>query len=107
MRKGKNHRRVMMKTALWTAAAILILLGAAAYAEETTPTGKGPDGYIFTLNRKSAETLYERKEQGLKAAEAKRAQEEEKQQQIDQKAKVEKVQRKTGRTATSWQVLNR
>jgi hypothetical protein len=107
MRKGKNHRRVMMKTALWTAAAILILLGAAAYAEETAPTGKAPDGYIFPINSKSAASLYERKEQRLKAAEAKRAQEEEKQQEIDQKAKVEKVQRKTGRTATSWQVLNR
>jgi hypothetical protein len=98
-----------MKTSIWggAAVAILILLGAAAYAEETAPPGKAPDGYIFTLNNKSAETLYEMKEQRLKAAAAKSAAQEEKQREKEKKAKVDRLQGKTGRSATSWQVLNR
>jgi hypothetical protein len=87
--------------------AILILLGAAAYAEETAAPGKAPDGYLFTLNRKSAETLYEMKEKRLKAVEAKRAADEAKQREQAKKAKVDRIQGKTGRVATSWQVLNR
>jgi hypothetical protein len=89
------------------AVAILILLGAAVYAEEAAPTGNAPDGYIFTLNRKTAETFYEMKEQRLKAAQAQKAKEEEKLCAQKKKAKVDKIQRKTGRTATSWQVKNR
>jgi hypothetical protein len=89
------------------AVAILILLGAAAYAEEAAPSGKPADGYIFTLNQKSAETLYNMKEQRLKAIEARKADQEEKVRTQEKKAKAERLQGKTGRTATSWQVLNR
>ena len=87
--------------------AILILLGAAAYADEAAPNGKAADGYIFTLNQKSAETLYNMKEQRLKAIEARKAEQEEKACKQEKKAKVDRLQGKTGRTATSWQVLNR
>jgi len=87
--------------------AILILLGAAAYADEAAPSGKPADGYIFTLNQKSAESLYNIKEQRLKAIEARKAEQEDKASKQEKKAKVEKLQGKTGRTATSWQVLNR
>jgi hypothetical protein len=98
-----------MKASIFQGAtvAMLILLGAAAYAEEAAPTGKAPDGYIFSLNQKSAETLYEMKEQRLKAVQTQKANEEEKLNEQKKMAKVEKIQRKTGRTATSWQVKNR
>ena len=69
--------------------------------------GKAPDGYIFTLNHKSAETLYEMKEKQVKAAAQKSAAQEEKQREKEKKAKVDRLQGKTGRSATSWQVLNR
>jgi hypothetical protein len=100
---------LMMKASICGGAtvAILILLGAGAYAEEAAPTGNAPDGYIFTLNRKSAETLYEMKEQRLKAAETKSVAIEEKQREKNKQAKIDRLQRKTGRTATSWQVMNR
>ncbi len=95
-----------MKASMWGAVvvAILILLGAAAYAEETVPPGPASDADLFIVNRKSVENLYKRKEQRLKAIEAKKAADEEKQR---KQAKVDKIQRKTGRTPTSWQVLNR
>ena len=98
-----------MKASIWGAAAtaILILSGGAAYAEEAAPTGKAPDGYIFPVNKKSAETFYEMKEQRLKAAQEKKAKEDEKLNEKEKKAKVDKIQRKTGRTASSWQVKNR
>jgi hypothetical protein len=98
-----------MQASIWggAAVAILILLCAAAYAEETAPAEKAPDGYIFTLNRKSAETLCDMKEQRLKAAAARRTAQEEKQREKAKKAKIERLQGKTGRTTTSWQVLNR
>ncbi|MGA9753622.1 MAG: hypothetical protein WBV23_00610 [Desulfobaccales bacterium] len=98
-----------MKVSIWSAviAAILILFCAAAYAEEAAPTGKAPDGYIFPLNRKTAETFYEMKEYRSKAAQAQKAKEEEKLSEQKKEAKVERIQGKTGRTATSWQVLNR
>jgi hypothetical protein len=86
---------------------ILIWLGTAASAEERAPTDKASDGYVFPINRKSAETLYEMKEQRLRAAQAHQAKEEEKLNEEKKKTKVEKIQRKTGRTATSWQVMNR
>jgi hypothetical protein len=71
MRKGKNHRRVMMKTALWAAAAILILLGTAVYAKDAPSADMAPDdGYIFPINSKSAESLYERKEKRLEGRRA-------------------------------------
>ena len=100
---------LMMKASICggAAIAILILLGAAAYAEEAAPTGNAPDGYIFTLNRKTAETFCEMKEQRLKAAQAQKAKDEEKLSEQKKMAKVDKMQRKTGRTATSWQVMNR
>ena len=88
-------------------AAIVILSGNAAYAEESAPNGEPADGYIFTLNKKSVETLYEMKEQRLKAIEARKADQEAKARKQEKKAKIERLQRKTGRTATSWQVLNR
>jgi hypothetical protein len=74
-------KMLMMQASSWVlaTAAILTLLGAAAYAEETTPAGKAPDGYLFTLNHKSAETLYEMKEKQVKAAAQKSAAQEEKQ----------------------------
>jgi hypothetical protein len=102
-------KMLMMQASSWVlaTAAILTLLGAAAYAEETTPEGKAPDGYVFTLNNKSAETLYEMKEQRLKAAASKSAAQDEKQREKEKKAKIDKHQSKTGRTTTSWQVLNR
>ncbi len=98
-----------MKTSFWVVAtaAILILSGDAAYAEEAAPTGNAPDGYIFTLNKKSAETLYDMKEQRLKAVQAQKTEQEEKVSKQEKKAKAERLQGKTGRTATSWQVLNR
>jgi hypothetical protein len=100
---------LMMKASICAGAAvaILILLGVAAYAEEAAPTGKAPDGYIFSLNQKSAETLYEMKEQRLKAAQTQKAKEEEKLSEQKKMVKADKIQRKTGRTATSWQVMNR
>ena len=60
----------MMKTSMWgaVAVAILILLGAAAYAEETVPPGPASDADLFIVNRKSVENLYKRKEQRLKAS---------------------------------------
>ena len=97
------------QASLWAvlAAAGLILSGSAAYADEPAPTGKAADGYIFTLNNKSAETLYNMKEKRLKAIEASQAAQEEKACKAEKKAKCERLQGKTGRSATSWQVLNR
>jgi hypothetical protein len=100
----------MMKAVSWTVAAmaILILSGAATYAEEAAPTGNAPaDGYIFPVNQKSAQTLHEMKVRRRNAGEAKRAEEEEKQREKEKQAKVEKIQRKTGRSSVSWQVQNR
>ncbi len=98
-----------MKASMWggAAMAILILLGAAAYGEETVPPGKASNADLFILNRKSAETLYEMKRKRLKATEEKRAEVEAKQRRQEKQAKVDKIQRKTGRTPASWQVLNR
>jgi hypothetical protein len=87
--------------------AILILSGAAAYADEAASNGKAADGYIFTLNQKSAESLYNMKEQRTKVIEARKAEQEDKACKQAKKAKIDKLQGKTGRTATSWQVLNR
>jgi hypothetical protein len=100
---------LMMQASSWVVAmaAILILSGNAAYAEESEPSGKPADGYIFTLNQKSAETLYEMKEHRLKAIEARKAEQEAKARKQEKKAKVDRLQGKTGRSATSWQVLNR
>jgi hypothetical protein len=97
-----------MKVAIWSAviAAMLILFCAAAYAKDGAASGEAADGYIFSLNRKSADTLYSMKEQRLKALEAKKAEESEKVGEKAKKAKIDKIQGKTGRTATSWQVLN-
>jgi hypothetical protein len=104
----KFVKLLMRQTALWgSAATILILLGAATHAEEAAPTGTPPDGYIFPINRKSAETFSEMKEQRLKAAQAQKAKEMEKQEKRQKQEKVDKIQRKTGRTTTSWQVMNR
>jgi hypothetical protein len=99
----------MMKASMWgtVVVAILILGGAAAYGEETVPPDKAPDADLITLNRKSAETLYEMKSKRLKAVEAQKAAEGEKKRKQEKQAKVDKIQRKTGRTPTSWQVLNR
>jgi hypothetical protein len=100
---------LMMQISFWVMAmaAIVILSGNAAYAEESAPNGRPADGYIFTLNKKSAEILYEMKEQRLKAIEARKADQEEQARKQEKKAKIERLQGKTGRTATSWQVLNR
>jgi hypothetical protein len=59
-------------------------------------------------NLPSAESLYSLKEQRLKVAQAQKAKkEEEKLSEQKKKAKVDKIQRKTGRTPTSWQFMNR
>jgi hypothetical protein len=86
----------MMKTSIWGGAgvAIIILLGAAAYAEEPVPPGQTSDAD-------------EMKKKRLKAVEAKKAADEEKQRKQEKQAKVDKIQRHTGRAPTSWQVLNR
>jgi hypothetical protein len=99
----------MMKASRWggVAVAIFILLGAAAYGEETVPPDKASDADLFTLNRKSAETLYEMKKKRLKVIEEKRAEVEAKQREKEKQAKIDRIQGKTGRTPTSWQVLNR
>lgn len=89
------------------AVAILILAGAGVCAEETKPPDKAPDGQVATLTRKPGETPYEMRERWLKAVEAKKAADEAKQKEQEKKAQVERIQKKTGRTATSWQVLNR
>jgi hypothetical protein len=86
---------------------ILILSGAAAYADEAAPSGKPADGYLFTLNQKSADALYSMKQKRLQAIEASQAAQEDKVRKQEKKARVERLQGKTGRTATSWQVLNR
>jgi hypothetical protein len=51
--------------------------------------------------------LHEMKVRRRNAGEAKRAEEEEKQREKEKQAKVEKIQRKTGRSSVSWQVQNR
>lgn len=98
-----------MKASCWGVAmsAILIILCAGAYAEEATPTGGAPDGYIMRLNQKSAESMWRRKEERMKAAEAKKAEADEQLKLEEKKAKIAKVEGKTKRTANSWQVLNR
>ncbi len=65
------------------------------------------DADLVILNRKSAETLYEMKKKRLQATEEKRAEVEGKQREQEKQGRVDKIQRKTGRTPTSWQVLNR
>jgi uncharacterized protein HemX len=102
----------MMKASILggAAIAILILLGAGAYAVETKPPDKASDAEVATPQRKSPKNLMEKGEKLLKTAEKKKAADEEKlekQEKQEQKAKVDKIQRKTGRTPTSWQVLNR
>ena len=98
-----------MKASRWggAAVAILILLGAAAYGEETVPPDQASNADLIIVNRKSAETLYEMKKKRLQATEEKRAEVEAKQRKQEKQARVDKFQRKTGRTPTSWQVLNR
>ena len=98
-----------MKASMWggAALAILILLGAGAYAAETVPPDKASDAEVATPDRKSPENLIEKSEKLLKTAEKKKAADEEKQRKQEKQAKVDKIQRKTGRTPTSWQVLNR
>jgi hypothetical protein len=86
---------------------ILMLLGAAAYADEATPKGEASGGFLMPLNRKSAEYIYNLKEQRAQAAAAQKAQEENKLRKQERKAKADKLQRKTGRKASSWQVLHR
>jgi hypothetical protein len=89
------------------AAAGLILSVSAVNAEESAPSGQQADGYIFTMNPKSAEALYEMKERRMKAVETRRAELEAKARKQEKKAKIDKLQGKTGRVAKSWQVLNR
>ena len=97
-----------MKASFWGAVALAILiLAPAAYGKKAAPAGAEPEPVSRPVNRNSPENLYSSKEQRLQAAEAKRAEEEQKQREQEKKAKVDKIQRKTGRTASSWQVLNR
>jgi hypothetical protein len=105
----EKHRRTMMKASMWGAAAvaIFILLGAGAYAAETVPPDKTSEAEVASPDRKPPENIVEKRKKLLKAAAAKKAGDEEKQRKQENKAKVDKIQRKTGRTPTSWQVLNR
>ncbi len=98
-----------MKVSMWggAAVAILILMGAGAYAAETVPPDKAKDAEVSTPDRKPPKNIVEKSERLFKAAEKKKAADEEKQRKQEKKAKVDKIQRKTGRTPTSWQVLNR
>ena len=89
------------------AVALLILLGAAAYGEENVPPEKASNADLFILNRKSADSLYEMKMKRLKAVEGKKAEVEAKQREKEKRAKIDRIQGKTGRAPTSWQVLNR
>jgi hypothetical protein len=105
----EKHRRTMMKGSIWGGAAFafLILLAAGAYATETPPPDKAPDVETVSPKRKTPEALFEKGEKLLKDAEKNRAADEEKQRKKEKQAKIAKIQRKTGRTPTSWQVLSR
>jgi hypothetical protein len=103
-----------MKASFWGAAAvaILVLAGTAAYGKEAPPTKAAPtkaesEEVSPPGNRNSAESRNRLKEQRLQGAEAKRAEDEEKLREKEKQAKIEKIQRKTGRTTISWQVQNR
>jgi hypothetical protein len=89
------------------ATVLLLLLGAGPYVNQARAEGETSDGDILPINRKTLESQSKKKEQRLQVAEAQKAKEEEKQQEKEKKAKLDKLQRKTGRTASSWQVLNR
>lgn len=97
-----------MKFPFWGVALIasLIVVGAAAYAEEATPDSHNSI-YLMRMNRKNLENLQDMQEQRKKAVEAKKAEEEEKLLEQKKKAKVDKNERKTGHKVKSWQVLNR
>jgi hypothetical protein len=99
----------MMKASFWggTALAILILSGAGAYAAEPVPPGKGADAEVTTPARKATENLIDKSEKLKKLVEKKKAADEEKRTKQEKQAKIDKIQHKTGRTPTSWQVLNR
>lgn len=97
-----------MKISSWGAAVIagLILFGAAAYAEEPAPPAPhGP--YLVPINRNTLDYMNSVHERQKQEAAAQKAAKEEKQRQEEKQAKVGKLERKTGRKATSWQVLNR
>jgi hypothetical protein len=88
------------------AVAILILVAAAAYGKEA-PAAAEPEVISRPPNRKSAEDLNKVKEPRAQTPEAKKEEAEQKLREQEKKAKLEKIQRKTGRTPSSWQVLNR
>jgi hypothetical protein len=98
----------MMKVSMWGAAAValVILLGASAYAAEVPPD-KGSDAEVTTPKRQSPKNLMEKSDKPMKTAEEKKIADEEKKSKQEKQAKIDKIQRKTGRTPTSWQVLNR
>ena len=83
--------------------ASLLIMGAAAYAEEATPDSDNSI-HLIRINRKNLDKLQKEREQRTKDVEAQKAEEKCKQ---EKNAKVNKCQAKTGRKATSWQVLNR
>jgi hypothetical protein len=83
--------------------ASLLIMGAAAYAEEATPDSD-TSIHLIRINRKNLDKLQKEQEQRKKEVEAKKAEEKGK---TEKKAKVDKYEGKTGRKATSWQVLNR
>ena len=97
-----------MKASFWGAVALAILIsGAVAYGKEAVPAAAEPEVVSRPVKRNSAESPSSLKEQRPQGAEAKRAEAEQKQREQEKKAKLEKIQRKTGRTPSSWQVLNR
>jgi|WetSurSiteA1Bulk_404760.scaffolds.fasta_scaffold401875_1 hypothetical protein len=92
---------------VWSVVASLIMFGAPVYGEEAAP--KADDGgFVFRLdNPRAAEHIWKEKEERRKAAEAEKAKAEEKQREKNKQERVEAVERKTGRKATSWQLQNR
>ena len=78
----------------------LLMLSAVAYAEEAAPPPEAPKARLVPLNRNTLERL---QKENQEAAAVQKAKEDEKY----QKAKVDKIERRTGQKSKSWQVQNR
>ena len=82
----------------------LFMLSGVAYAEEAAPPPQTPKATLVPLNRDTLERMQKEDEA---AAAAQKASEAKKYQQAQKKAKVEKIERRTGKKSKSWQVQNR
>jgi hypothetical protein len=93
-----------MKGKFWGVVIIAsLLVVSAAYAQEAKLESDNCI-HLMRVNRKNLDKLQNQQEQRKKAVEAQKCEEEREKQ---KKAKADKVAGKTGRKATSWQVLNR